>query len=390
MKQLVDFPGKMTGVFFRNELPYLRSYFGDILVVSYPDEIDECNKIAREFDLEYVIVPKISLRSVFHAFRQYLFDGEVRNEVRGRGVRQRLYVLLYLFWASSAERAIASKGVAFSEETVVYSYWLSRGAFLTSRLANRYKVIRAISRAHRYDLYEEENRFCYLPFRNYIAESLNEIHFISEDGLNYYKDHYPNHKAELFVDRLGTCRASYKKKILDKKIVSIASCSSIISVKRLDITINLLSQLNVPFFWIHIGDGPLRQEIEKLAAANLPQGSFSFLGYVDNGRIQDVYKEYDVDYLVNLSDSEGVPVSIMEAISMGIPAIARDVGGNREILSSDSGLLLSDTDPARFESILKKRFSAEYEDLSEAVFAHWERNYSAERNYSDFVRKISL
>lgn len=43
---------------------------------------------------------------------------------------------------------------------------------------------------------------------------------------------------------------------------------------------------------------------------------------------------------MNLSTSEGVPVSIMEVQSYGIPVIATNVGGTGEIIDKDNGILL--------------------------------------------------
>lgn len=45
-----------------------------------------------------------------------------------------------------------------------------------------------------------------------------------------------------------------------------------------------------------------------------------------------------------MSDSEGIPVSIMEAMSFGIPVIARNVGGMSEIVNEENGLLLENDD----------------------------------------------
>lgn len=41
-----------------------------------------------------------------------------------------------------------------------------------------------------------------------------------------------------------------------------------------------------------------------------------------------------------MSLSEGIPVSIMEAISFGIPIIATNVGGNAEIVNDETGVLI--------------------------------------------------
>ena len=52
------------------------------------------------------------------------------------------------------------------------------------------------------------------------------------------------------------------------------------------------------------------------------------------------YNTYEIDLFVNLSTIEGVPVSIMEAQSSGIPVLATDVGSSKEIVDDDNGFLI--------------------------------------------------
>ena len=47
-----------------------------------------------------------------------------------------------------------------------------------------------------------------------------------------------------------------------------------------------------------------------------------------------------VDLFLNVSEYEGVPVSVMEAQSFGIPVIATAVGGTPEIVNEENGFLL--------------------------------------------------
>ena len=47
-----------------------------------------------------------------------------------------------------------------------------------------------------------------------------------------------------------------------------------------------------------------------------------------------------IDALINVSESEGLPFSMMEAISFGIPVIGTNVGGVKEIINNDTGILL--------------------------------------------------
>jgi glycosyltransferase involved in cell wall biosynthesis len=78
-----------------------------------------------------------------------------------------------------------------------------------------------------------------------------------------------------------------------------------------------------------VGDGALNLEKYK------SQSNVRFLGAISNF---DKYHEYDIFVLI--SDSEGLPMSALEAASSGLPLILSDVGGCPELISGN-GLLVS-------------------------------------------------
>ena len=96
------------------------------------------------------------------------------------------------------------------------------------------------------------------------------------------------------------------------------------------------------FIWRHFGEGPVRKSLQEELKL-FPQNAEGYLdGYVPIEQIMNYYRENPVDVIVNVSEFEGgSPVSIMEALSCGIPAIATAVGGNPEIVSEQNGILLS-------------------------------------------------
>ena len=66
------------------------------------------------------------------------------------------------------------------------------------------------------------------------------------------------------------------------------------------------------------------------------------MGAIQNVEVYKYYNEHCADLFINVSSSEGLPVSIMEAISFGIPVIATDVGGTGEIVKNGiSGFLIN-------------------------------------------------
>ena len=183
------------------------------------------------------------------------------------------------------------------------------------------------------------------------------------------------------------------KKIDYKKTsICIASCSSVIDVKRVDLIIDVMEHLDISYHWIHIGDGNRMDDCKGLAKRKLNSNNYTFLGNIDNNDVLKTYLEHDVDYFINMSDSEGVPVSIMEAISVGIPIIARNVGGIGEIVDEKNGLLIEKlNDYARINSFFHERIEKTdvYEQRSNECINKWKNEYNAKQNYTVFFNELS-
>jgi glycosyltransferase involved in cell wall biosynthesis len=98
------------------------------------------------------------------------------------------------------------------------------------------------------------------------------------------------------------------------------------------------------------GDGPLRQELEREAASLGLGDSVNFLG--DRQDMPAVLASIDVAVLT--SDSESLSNVILEAMAAGLPAVAYDVGGNSELLSSQRGILISAGNETSFADAVEK------------------------------------
>ncbi len=129
--------------------------------------------------------------------------------------------------------------------------------------------------------------------------------------------------------------------------------------------------------------GPLLDDVRALASTLSSNVSVRFLGYTPNDQVLGYYRHHPVDVFVNVSESEGVPVSIMEALSFGVPCVATDVGGVRELLYPEFGYLL----PAHFEipdlaAVLHER---NWRNKSARLAAKaWQQRYFSLENYRSF------
>lgn len=407
-KTLIVFPGDVSQTFFVNEIPYFLEKFNKVYVCAFHFHKKEIDVIEK-YNLKIIDLSKYSFKfSTLKKLINWRKRDYVKSEISKfvnfslKGLKRFAYITLYGIYNALSEE-IVKDYFKDDEEIYLYAYRLSRPAFCVANLNHFYgnDIKISCSRAHRFDLYEEKNAIEYLPFREFIFKNFNKVYFISEHGKHYCETKYTNFikQNQLEVSKLGTSNPNkIKKEFKEKNQIVIASCSNIIQVKRLDIIINCIETLqkkNLNVKWIHLGDGNLKNKMIELANSKLLSNSYSFLGFVENKDILSLYKEYDVDYFINMSDSEGVPVSIMEALSMGIPAIARDVGGNKEIINSYTGLLIeeivepSDAENKMYEFISKRINSFEsYKQLSNQAISYWENNYSADSNYNCFFEHL--
>jgi L-malate glycosyltransferase len=90
------------------------------------------------------------------------------------------------------------------------------------------------------------------------------------------------------------------------------------------------------------GEGPEKKMLEGLIEKYGLKGSFRIRGFLPD--LSEFYRELDL--YVNTSKHEGLPISILEAMARGIPVVATDVGGVREIVMDGvEGSLVQDRNP---------------------------------------------
>lgn len=397
--QIFIYQGNLDNVFLEKEYSYLEYKFDQIYIIS----LTKLKKTRSPSNKVNFINYRVGFKNILSFdFFTWLFEIETWKEIYNaidfkhpvRNFFRFLYILHYGIHYSAIKK-ITKKLMDKRCKITFYSFWFSKGAYAFSKIHDA-SIQKKISRAHGYDLYLDRNKFLYLPFRNYINNRLDEIHFVSNHGMDYHKYMYGEIRAIRKISYLGVQIPNHIKKYFNPfgQLV-IASCSSIISLKRLDIIIDLISSARGLKRWIHIGDGPLRETIQKYAIFKLKDIDFKFYGIVDNAEITKIYIDENVDFFINMSDSEGLPVSIMEAMSVGIPFIARDVGGNSELDNGNSGLILSNVN--NFDKSLKHVNNyinlMIQNSLNQGLFSEIkdfvETNFNKVSNYESFYEHIT-
>ena len=93
-----------------------------------------------------------------------------------------------------------------------------------------------------------------------------------------------------------------------------------------------------------------------------------------------------MDGLVSVSESEGLPVSMMEAVAAGLPVLGTDVGGVREIVTPEAGVLLEkDFTPEAFIAGAERLLLWKDAERRATVKRFFAANFEETRNYTRFV-----
>ena len=406
MKKIViltdHFPLGKGETFLKTEIEYFKNWDVSIFVLNEKDDFKQ-NNLPK--NIKVFLVPKthmfqrivciIKSLFTFKLYKEILYMIK-KKKVNLNNIKAAVYALYY---AESRKKKI--KGIILkykykkNEKTILYSYWMYVQPLITIYLKPFFTKSTIICRCHGYDLYENRNENNYLPMRKYIFENIDYVFPISKDGEKYLKYHYPEFDSKIEVSHLGTKDLGEKCTEKDSKLFTIVSCSNVIKVKRLELIVGALALLkDVQVLWMHFGDGDMFQTIKNQAKERLSSNiQFEFKGYMDNQEILERYRSENIHLFINVSASEGIPVSIMEAMSFGIPTIATDVGGTKEIVKDgcNGKLLNKGFSISELTKLIKYFYFMEEDDYQEYrrnARNYWNKNFNADTNYRKFIERL--
>ena len=306
------------------------------------------------------------------------------------------YVHARLF---STARHILAKG--YGQNCTILSTWLSACSYTAAVLKRAYPSVRASSLAHSYEVLASRNPFLsyqhiifkhrYLDSVFFISKTIREMYLEGVGGLPYPL------LEKTRVCYLGSCKENPEQwNQPEESVFNVCSCSSVIPLKRVSMLLDSLRDWSLcPLRWTHIGNGPLFEELRNKASELVkenPNVEIRLLGRIPNNEVKQYYANNPVDIFVNLSEIEGLPVSIMEAISFGIPVLATDVGGTKEIVTPDVGFLL---DPNISAREVKERLMSYYylqkeqkDALRKSAYLFWKHHFDASNNMKELFNQL--
>ena len=382
--------GTRSETFLENEVPILASRFDRVLILpshrkpgqrSLPNGVELVemewlegwDRLARFRALADKAAINIST-SIVSAPREWV--------PYGRGLRTYCEVL--------AQSVLKARELSSFIETrrlgraLFYDYWFENSTLALAILKTSGQIPAVVTRAHGYDLYDERWPSGRVPFRKFKMEGLDRVFPVSDFGRRYLEQKVPWASEQIEVQRLGVRQHPIPARV-EREAPLVVSCGSLLPFKRFHLVPEVLELLGRPVRWVHFGDGPDRHRVQA-AAARLPNRvSWELRGDVPNSDVIRFYKDEPVDAVVSLSVSEGLPVSMMEAISFGIPLVGMQAYGIPEIVTRETGICLpmdataTQAASALSEVLMPGRFDRD------AIRRFFVNNYEASTNYNEFA-----
>lgn len=172
----------------------------------------------------------------------------------------------------------------------------------------------------------------------------------NENSVKILNKHFNRNNKELKTVYIGVDENKYNPSLYDKEQIKkelnidedkliISYICRIADQKRPLLLIEIISEFiknNSDSLFLIVGDGPLLDKMKEKAKKYKLKDNIRFIG-----RYNDTAKIYAIsDITINCSIKEGLALTSYESISMGVPVISSDVGGQRELINKDVGVIV--------------------------------------------------
>ncbi|MFO7525410.1 MAG: glycosyltransferase [Ignavibacteriaceae bacterium] len=242
------------------------------------------------------------------------------------------------------------KFIFINKINIIHSH--GKGAGIYSRILRMLTTRKIVHTFHGLHIgeYKGTLRFLYLLIERFLAYFTDVFINVSQSEKKLLSKHIVSQKAKLRVIHNGIeiPLRTVIPDVFDQSPRIVLTFSRFDYSKHTEMIIEIMMHLKnlnriEKFSFIILGSGPDEEKIKKLVQANNLNDYITFPGSVLDT------KEFILNSFCYLSTSrwEGMPLGVLEAFSVGLPVIASNVVGNRDVINHDvNGFLYDAKNPA--------------------------------------------
>jgi colanic acid/amylovoran biosynthesis glycosyltransferase len=209
---------------------------------------------------------------------------------------------------------------------------------------------------HRWDI-DEDNLLALKARRACFVRTINRI------GLEKVRARVGETAKPAFVLHVGVDlpeRPEPREAAAPGRILVAASLREVKGHVYLLEALTLLRDRGIDAFAELVGDGPLRPSLEQRTAELGLGRQVRFAGVVSHESLLEGFGRgrWDVALLASVvtpaGEHEGIPVSLLEAMSFGLPVIGTQTGGIPDLLEGGAGLLVPERDAGALADAIER------------------------------------
>ena len=245
---------------------------------------------------------------------------------------------------------------------------------------------RVLYTAHGFHFYKGApllNWLIYYPVERFCARYTDKLVTINKEDYERAKQFKMRKNGKVYyvpgvginLEKIQNLRVDIKQKKaelgISEKTPVLLSVGELIKRKNHESVLNALSRIkDKDFVYLICGRGVLMESLQSLTKHLGIENKVKFLGFRKD--IAEICKTADL--FIFPSYQEGLPVALMEAIAAGLPVIASNVRGNRDLIDKEN--LFEPDDVAALTSLIENELDAIEGDGSKKV------NYTNLEQYS--------
>lgn len=228
---------------------------------------------------------------------------------------------------------------AKDKEIIFYSFWSNFTLITFSMLKDEFSNSKFIARSLGSDLNGYIENDYYVPYKKIKFSKLDKIILLGEYQKKLLND------LKLDLQKISICPLGVNKQkksnnpLFNEKIIFL-SCGSLIKIKNIDLMINFLKKFSKKtskkIEFILIGSGKLENSLLNILKNNT-HFSYRYIRFVDD--LIEFTKKNNIHFFLNLSSQEGMPFTVMEIMSYGIPTIASNIDANKYLVKNNGYIL---------------------------------------------------
>lgn len=206
---------------------------------------------------------------------------------------------------------------------------------LLSRLVSRTLNIKNLYSAHGFHFFKEGSLLSWITYyriERWLSKFTDGLIVMNQEDFDIAKNSFDC--DTYLIPGVGiTINSQTKPLKQDNDVLQLVSIGELNKNKNHQAVIQALVRLDIPYHYSIIGSGNRFKVLNKKIQSLKLENKISLKGYQDN--VYSILMQSDI--YIHPSRREGLPVSIMEAMVVGLPVIASDIRGNRDLIDHGKG-----------------------------------------------------